>query len=157
MGWIPAIAAAAKKRREQAEEEKLIKELQEGDSQGIYEYKVLRSYRFAFAGETRLRAVLDEEAHAGWEMVAKLDSGRLMLRRRRSDRSLDAALPPGVDAYRTVVDSNIALMVGLAIGVVLLVLLLLGLMRTTAMVLPVVIVLLGIVVLAFAVAVRSQH
>jgi hypothetical protein len=156
MGWIPAVAAAAKKRREEKEEAEMIQQLQREDPEGLNEYKVLRSYRFAFGREARLREVLDEEAQAGWEMVAKLDNGRLMLRRRRSEREADAVRPPGIDAYRTTVDTNLPLLAGL-VALVVLVLALLGVMSGLTSAVLAVLVAAGVVVLLLAVVMSSRQ
>ena len=111
MGWMPAIAAAAKRRREEQEESTLMERLRSQDAEGRFEFKILRSYSFAFAGRERIRSVLDEEARAGWELAEKLDSGRLVLRRPRSKRDSDRGLPAGLDPYRTRVDPNLPLII----------------------------------------------
>jgi hypothetical protein len=133
-----------------------IERLQRDDPQGLYEYKVLRSHSFAFASESRLRAELEQEAQAGWEMVAKLDNWRLMLRRQRSQGQADAALPPGVDPYRVTVDTNIPMIAALVI-LVILVLALLGLMPGMTAVIPVAIAVVGLIALAVAVLVRARQ
>lgn len=115
MGWIPALVAASQRR----EEQEAIEQLQREDVRNMYEYKILHSYRFDFASQARLRAILDEEAQAGWEMAAKMDESRLVLRRLRSSRHSDDLLPPGVDPYRSAVDANFALLV-IASGIALL-------------------------------------
>lgn len=119
MAWMPAIIAAAHRR----EEQERLEQLRNEDSRGVYEFKILRSYRFAFADQARLDSALAEEAQAGWQLAAQLDGRRLILRRPRSQRDTDAVRPPGIDPYRTEIDSKLPLLAG-ALSVVLLVVLL---------------------------------
>lgn len=111
MAWIAPIAVASKKSREDREEHELIGRLQREDPENRFEYKVLRSYSFAFASEARMQQALREEGRAGWELSAKLDSNRLVLRRKISRRMQDSLLPPELRPYRTEVDSNMPLMI----------------------------------------------
>jgi hypothetical protein len=64
-----------------------------------YEFKIVRSLGGAFGKPDRLRAVLDEEARAGWELVEVFDAGRIRLKRPVECRKNDAAC--GIDPYRT--------------------------------------------------------
>ena len=87
MGYmVPLIAAAAKRREQEQEKEELamIERLAQDDGEGRYEYKILRSYSNAFRNPERRRQILNEEARAGWEMVATLDNARLIVRRPHS-------------------------------------------------------------------------
>jgi hypothetical protein len=156
MGWIPALAAAGKRRREQREEREMIQQLQRDDPQGIHEYKVLRSHTLAFAREARLRSILDEEARAGWEMAAKLDAGRLMLRRPRTCRDADALLPADVDPYRISVDPNVPMIAGLVIAVILALVLLGGVLGKRAAG-PAIIIMIGIIVIAAVLLIRGRR
>lgn len=119
MAWIAPIAAAAKRRREEEEERRMIDKLKREAPDDRFEYKVLRSHFGAFGSRERQRRALKEEARAGWEMAAKLDSDRLMLRRDRSEISKDQMLWPEIDPYRTEVDSPFPIVIG--VGVVLLI------------------------------------
>lgn len=119
MAWIAPIAAAAKRRREEEEERQMKDKLKRETPDDRYEYKVLRSNYGAFGSRERQRRALKEEGRAGWEMAAKLDSYRLMLRRDRSEKSGDEMLWPEIDPYRTEVDSVFPVVIG--IGVVLLI------------------------------------
>jgi hypothetical protein len=121
MGYMtPLIAAAAKKREREQEREELamIKRLAEEDGEGRYEYKILRSYSNTFRSPTRRQQILNEEARAGWEMVAKLDNARLVMRRPRSAGDSPAR---GIDPYRTEVDTNLPLVIGALLALILLV------------------------------------
>jgi hypothetical protein len=44
-----------------------------------WEFKILRSTTGVFRDPVRLRAILEEEARAGWSMVEKFDNGRVRL------------------------------------------------------------------------------
>lgn len=119
MAWIAAVAAA-KKRREEDEQEMALIELLRQDHPGHrYEYKVLRSGRGAFSRAAQRSRYLMEESQAGWEMVEKLDENRLVLRRERTMRESDIFLPSGVDPYRSEVDSNRPLVIGLVMAMIL--------------------------------------
>ena len=121
MGYMPSLIAAAAKRREQEQEREelaMIKRLAEEDGEGRYEYKILRSYSNAFRNSTRQRQILNEEARAGWEMVAKLDNVRLVVRR---PRSVEDSPMQEIDPYRTVVDTNLPMVIGALLALILLV------------------------------------
>ena len=49
----------------------------------------------------RLNKLIEEEAHAGWVMLEKLDDSRIRFKRPRRARAQDAYPPDGVDPYRT--------------------------------------------------------
>jgi hypothetical protein len=66
-----------------------------------WEFKILRSTTGVFRDPVRLRAILEEEARAGWSMVEKFDNGRVRLKRPASARDADAML--GFDPYRSFV------------------------------------------------------
>lgn len=64
-----------------------------------YEFKILRSGTAkAFRDPARLRAVLEEEARSGWDLLEKFDDYRLRLKRRTEWRDRDPGT--GVDPYR---------------------------------------------------------
>jgi hypothetical protein len=117
---VPLLAAAAKKReREQEEEERaMIEHLAQNDGESRYEYKILRSYTYAFRSPERRRQILNEEARAGWEMVAKLDNARLIVRRPRSMGDMPTL---GIDPYRTEVDTNLPMVFGVLLALIFLV------------------------------------
>ncbi len=83
-----------------------------------WEFKILRTAAGRFGDPARLRAVLVEEARAGWTLLEKFDDNRLRLKRPASTRSRDASL--GFDPYRSFVGPNQAMAVALATGAVLL-------------------------------------
>jgi hypothetical protein len=121
MGYMtPLIAAAAKRREQEQEREELamIERLSQEDGEGRYEYKVLRSYTNAFRSPERRRQILNEEARAGWEMVAKLDNARLIVRRPRTTQ--DSPIQ-GIDPYRTQVDTNLPVVSGVLVAMIMLV------------------------------------
>src|SRR5437762_4775739 len=69
------------------------------DLTGDWEFKILRSMTGAFGRPEKLKAILEEEAKAGWILIEKFDNGRIRLKRPASARGGDAAL--GFDPYRT--------------------------------------------------------
>lgn len=117
MAWLPAAtaAAAAASRRREEEEAQVIDGLLQKDSDGRYEYKVLRSSSGAFKRPDRRNQVLMEEARAGWDMALMLDNSRLILRRDKKMREQDFLSTPGIDPYRIEVDGNQALFIALAL------------------------------------------
>jgi len=64
-----------------------------------YEYKIIRSATAAFKRPEKFRAMLDEEARAGWELFEVFDHCRVRLRRSVACRQRDAELSQ--DPYRT--------------------------------------------------------
>ena len=92
-----AAAAAAKRRREHEEEEEVTP--MNTDTSGAFEYKIIRSVTKAFRTPAFFQQMLQEEAQAGWQLVEKLDDGRVRLRRSVECRSNDAHLTQ--DPYRT--------------------------------------------------------
>jgi hypothetical protein len=103
MSGAAGIAAAAQRRRRN-EEEAMAGSYRADDIEG-WEFKILRSAtRRAFGSAPALRAVLDEEARAGWELVEKFDDHRVRLKRRVDQRDLDRGLP--FDPYRTWVGTH---------------------------------------------------
>ena len=65
------------------------------------EYKVIQSQTPTFRDTAKMHEILDEEAKAGWRLLAKEDNYRLKLQRDISNRANDAGLD--LDAYRTTV------------------------------------------------------
>ena len=65
------------------------------------EYKVIQSLTPMFSDTAKMHEILDEEAKAGWRLLAKEDNYRLKLQRDISNRANDANLD--LDAYRTTV------------------------------------------------------
>jgi hypothetical protein len=94
-GAAAAAAAAARRRREQEEEEVTP---ENSDPSCATEYKILRSATGAFKRPAKLRAALEEEARAGWDLMEKLDDSRVRLRRSISWRQRDGELSQ--DPYR---------------------------------------------------------
>lgn len=78
-----------------------------------WEFKIIRSATGRFHDPFWQRAVLQEEARAGWMLLEKFDNYRLRLKRPVSAREKDAAL--GFDPYRTWVGIG---PVGLALWIV---------------------------------------
>ena len=95
-GGAAAAAAAVQRQREQEEEEVT---LMNTDPSGAIEYKIVRSATNAFRDPAFFQQTLQEEARAGWELVEKLDNGRVRLRRSIDWRSKDDQLI-GQDPYR---------------------------------------------------------
>ena len=121
-GGASAAAAAARRRREEEEEEMT---LMSTDPSGSVEYKIIRSATGGFRDPVWFRAVLAEEAKAGWELVEKLDNSRARLRRSTEWRKGDTEL--GQDPYRTQVGiSEGVLALGIIVGTLLAAIALLG-------------------------------
>ncbi len=78
-----------------------------------YEYKILRSAWGSFRWSSSLRAALDHEARAGWDLFEKLDNNRVRLRRPVTCRAQDAELHQ--DPYRTWVGPTEGMMVGVVV------------------------------------------
>jgi hypothetical protein len=95
---VIALAIWALQQRLQHEEEEEVTPTSTDPAAG-FEYKIMRSTFGAFKEPPKLRAMLDEEARAGWEMFEKLDDARVRLRRSVACRQRDAEL--GQDPYRT--------------------------------------------------------
>ena len=70
----------------------------EQDLEG-FEFKIIRSANGRFKNPEFLRRTLEEEAHAGWEILEKFDDQRVRLKRRSDCRRQDSMLD--FDAYRT--------------------------------------------------------
>jgi hypothetical protein len=67
-----------------------------------WEYKVVRAPHGEFGQREHLRALLHQEARAGWIMVEKYDDYQVRFKRPRSERVYDDHLPPDIDPYRTI-------------------------------------------------------
>jgi hypothetical protein len=121
--WLPLsvvlLAVAAKQKQDREEEEEVNPVETHGPTN--YEYKILRSTMGAFSTRETLKAVLEEEARAGWELYELLDRSRLRLRRSVAWRARDAELTQ--DPYRTRVGASEG---AIAMRIVLVTLLLLG-------------------------------
>ena len=108
-----AAAAAARARRQRKEEEEMT-QYAPGDLEG-WEFKILRATTRKFRDQLSLRAVLDEEAEAGWELVEKFDDSRIRLKRRVQCRENDHKLHH--DPYRTWVGMSQGVMAAWMVGV----------------------------------------
>jgi hypothetical protein len=97
--WDILLHVREQKLRKQREEEEFVPPYMGDPSAEGYEFKILRSNLGRFGSIQVLRAALDEESRAGWELVEKLDNYRLRLRRHNEARERDA--DQGFDAYRT--------------------------------------------------------
>ncbi|MBI3361370.1 MAG: hypothetical protein HY023_09705 [Chloroflexi bacterium] len=96
-----AAVAAAEARRRLHEEEEDMTRYAPGDLDNDWEFKIVRANTNAFRKPEVLRKLVEEEARAGWIMLEKFDDSRVRFKRPASARSGDAALPAGVDPYRT--------------------------------------------------------
>jgi len=111
-----AAAAAAEARRKRQEEEEM-SPYSKQDLAENWEFKIIRSATSMFKDPEKMRAVLDEEARAGWVLVEKFDNQRIRLKRPHSARAADATL--GFDPYRIQVGMSEGAMVGVVMAVVL--------------------------------------
>jgi hypothetical protein len=91
-------AAAAAQAAARREEEELTPYTPQDIAEN-WEFKILRSTTGAFRNPDRLRAILEEEARAGWTLVEKFDDSRVRLKRPARARAGDADL--GFDPRRT--------------------------------------------------------
>src|SRR6266478_6433130 len=92
-----AAAAAAEARRRRQEEEEMTPYSKQ-DLAENWEFKIIRSVTSMFKDPEKMKAILDEEARAGWVLVEKFDNQRIRLKRPHSARAADATL--GFDPYR---------------------------------------------------------
>jgi hypothetical protein len=107
--WIAAAAAAEEKKRRQAlltAEEETMTGYTQGELEGEWEFKIVRSESRAFRRPEVLNQLIEEEAQAGWVLLEKLDDGRVRFKRPRRARTRDVYLPEGVDPYRTQYDAR---------------------------------------------------
>jgi hypothetical protein len=116
-----AVAAAAAARKKEQEEEEEMTEYRQDDLEKGYEFKIVRSATGAFKKPPTLRQVVEEEARAGWTLLEKFDNDRLRFKRPISAREKDAALPDGVDPYRTTYGMSEGMMVFLIVGSIVLI------------------------------------
>ncbi len=123
-------AAAAEHTRRQQEEETMSYTPQ--DLSDGWEFKIIRTTNAGFRKPERLRDVLAEEAHAGWELLEKLDDSHIRLKRPTSRRQLDGKLD--FDPYRTQVGigAQAWLVFGVALGISILLLMFMALMVRVA-------------------------
>ncbi len=110
-----AAAAAAAARRLRQEEEEMTPYAKQDLDEG-WEFKIIRSATNTFRDPQKLKAILDEEARAGWVLLEKFDNQRVRLKRPASARAGDAAL--GFDPYRTQVGMSDLALVGVVLGIV---------------------------------------
>lgn len=116
-GAMVAIHAAREEEEKRKEEEMMTKYTADELEQN-WEFKIVRSGTTGFRKPDVFHSLLAEEAIAGWELVEKLDDGRVRFKRRRDSRRMDATLPPGLDPYRTRygAGTNARTMIGLILG-----------------------------------------
>ena len=99
-GAFAAIHAERERKRQEEEEEKMTT-YNNDELENSWEFKIVRSDSGVFRKPEALQALMDEEAMAGWEILEKLDDGRVRFKRPKSARNNDFSLPPGIDPYRT--------------------------------------------------------
>jgi hypothetical protein len=110
-GAAAAAAAAARRRREEEEE---MTHYSARDLNEDWEFKIIRSATRTFRDPEKLRAILEEEAKAGWVLVEKFDDQRVRLKRPASFKNADAKLD--VDPYRTSVGTSEATLIITIVG-----------------------------------------
>lgn len=85
MTSVPVMAGAAARRRrlllEKEEEEMTLYE--QGDLDGDWEFKIVRSPTAAFHKQEAFEQLIEEEARASWVMLEKLDDRRVRFKRSR--------------------------------------------------------------------------
>ncbi|GAB4443543.1 MAG: hypothetical protein Kow00120_12890 [Anaerolineae bacterium] len=118
MAWMGGVLAATlEEERVREEEEEMTRYTAEELEQG-WEFKIVRSAYHAFGNPETLRAVVEQEARAGWVLVEKFDDARLRFRRPQSARERDHLLPQEFDPYRTSYGMSQSAVVGLMLGIV---------------------------------------
>ncbi len=93
-------AQAEEKRKRDMEEERMTRYTPDELDQE-WEFKIVRSSTDAFRKPEIFQRVVEEETLAGWQLLEKLDNGRLRFKRPARARRRDAMLPEGIDPYRT--------------------------------------------------------
>jgi len=122
-GTFVAIHAAQDQRRQDQLEEEEMTRYSTDELDDNWEFKIVRSETGVFRKPEVFQSLLQEESTAGWEMVEKLDNRRVRFKRPRDARRRDAALPPGIDPYRSNYGNptaQTALVVGIGLMVALL-------------------------------------
>ena len=127
---IAAHAAAERRSKQQEEEERMTRYTSE-DTNGDWEFKIVRSASNQFKKAEVFQQMVAEESLAGWQLLEKLDDGRVRFKRPISARKRDAMLSIGVDPYRTqygisegTLGITIAVVVLLALGILIFIIML---------------------------------
>jgi hypothetical protein len=100
-GAFVAIHASREQHRQEQLEEEEMTRYSTDELEDNWEFKIVRSQSGAFRKSEVFQTLLQEESIAGWELVEKLDDRRVRFKRPRDARRHDAALPPGIDPYRS--------------------------------------------------------
>ena len=124
---IAAHAAAERRRKQQEEEEHMTRYTSE-DTDGDWEFKIVRSASNQFKKPEVFQQIVEEEALSGWQLLEKLDDNRVRFKRPVSARKRDTMLPAGYDPYRTqygiseaTLGITIAVVIMLVVGIIILV------------------------------------
>ena len=96
-----AAHAAAEKRKRDREEEEALASYNPNDLNEQWEFKIVRSNTSSFKNPQVFQQLVQQEAQASWELLEKLDDGRVRFKRPVSARRRDGMLPAGYDPYRT--------------------------------------------------------
>jgi hypothetical protein len=115
------IAAHAAAEEMQIEEEQMTNYTRD-ELANDWEFKIVRSASDAFSKPEVFQQVVAEETLAGWQLLEKLDNGRIRFKRPVSARRKDEMLPEGVDPYRTTYGMSEIMMVFWVISAIMLVL-----------------------------------
>lgn len=101
MGGAHMAIHVRQQRIEEHKEEEMMTPYSRQDLHEGWEFKIVRSATGAFKNPQTLQSMLEQEALVGWELVEKFDGNRVRLKRQTHTRRRDAALPTGLDPYRT--------------------------------------------------------
>ncbi|NJN43613.1 MAG: hypothetical protein HC806_01995 [Anaerolineae bacterium] len=85
------------------------------------EFKIVRSTMNHFRKPETFTQLVEEEAISGWELLEKLDDGRVRFKRHINQRKRDPMLPAGIDPYRTqygISEGSLGLFITLGIFIV---------------------------------------
>jgi len=99
MGAHMAVHAARRRRLKQAQDREEEMTRYTGEDLDRYEFKIMRSPYNQFRKPDVLTQMLEEEKVHGWELLEKLDDGRVRLVREKNGRRMSPM--NGSDPYRT--------------------------------------------------------
>ena len=95
------IAIHAARERERKKEESMTENYSRQELEQNWEFKIVRNNLNQFRDPAVLDMVRQEEALGGWQLLEKLDDGRLRFKRPASAARRDDRLPTGYDPYNT--------------------------------------------------------
>jgi hypothetical protein len=102
--WLVVVRQQRQQQERMQEEQRVEEEdrtpYTERDLMEEWEFKIVRCTHPSFVRPEFLKALLDQEAEAGWQLVEVFDAQRVRLKRLTSQRTVDWSRPEGCDPYR---------------------------------------------------------